>query len=110
MRWLLAVLYVVGLAACSTPATKVKMLRLGMAPDEVKKSMGEPFAVRASKVFADGQTTEVWEYLPGFSLNPKTYWVFFENGKVVQWGEPGDFSGKSAGDSVEPYKPSRDNQ
>jgi hypothetical protein len=108
VRWLLVLMCMAGLAACSTPAGKVKKLRLGMAPDEVRKAMGEPFAVRASKVFADGQTTEVWEYLPGFSLNPKDYWVFFENGKVVQWGEPGDFSGKSSGSSVEPYKPTRE--
>lgn len=35
------------------------------------------------------------EYLPpAFTWTPKTYWVYFKNGKVVQWGEPGDFTGK----------------
>ena len=109
LRWFVIVLGVVIVAACSTPVSKVKNLRLGMAPDDVKKAMGEPFSLRASKVFADGQTTEIWEYISGMSLNPKDFWVFFENGKVVQWGEPGDFTGKPAGRaSVEPYKPTRD--
>ena len=31
---------------------------------------------------------------PAFTWTPKTYWVYFKNGKVVQWGEPGDFTGK----------------
>lgn len=97
------------LAACGTPAQKVKKIRLGMTPDDVRKQMGEPFTVRAAKVYADGQTTEVWEYLSGFSLTPKNYWIFFENQKVVQWGEPGDFMGKTPlNASVEPYVPTRD--
>jgi hypothetical protein len=100
---------VLGLAACATPAKKIKNLRLGMTPDEVRKQMGDPFTVRAAKVFADGQTTEVWEYLSGITLTPKDYWVIYENGKVVQWGEPGDFMGKVPMQaSVEPYKPTRD--
>jgi hypothetical protein len=35
-------------------------------------------------------------------LYPKTYWVFFENGKVVQWGEPGDFSGQQISGTAVP--------
>lgn len=111
IRWFVIVVCVAGLAACSSPKGRVKNLRLGMSPDEVKKAMGEATTIRASKVFADGQTTEVWEYLSGLSLNPKDFWVFFENGKVVQWGQPGDFTGKPAGNaSVEPYKPTREDR
>lgn len=112
MRFLKVVVILVcifGLGACATPAKKIKNIRLGMTPDDVKKHMGEPYTVRAAKVFSDGQTTEVWEYLSGFSLTPKDYWIFFENGKVVQWGEPGDFAGQtSMNASVAPYKPNRD--
>lgn len=77
-----------------------------MTPDEVINEMGKPFTIRAAKVFDDGQTTEVWEYQPRFmELNPKTFWIYFENQKVVQWGEPGDFSGKSGRNvPVEEYK------
>ena len=109
IRSLFILLCAVAISACSTPAKKVKHIRLGMTPDEVRKQMGEPYTVRAAKVFADGQTTEVWEYLSGFTLLPKDYWICFENGKVVQWGEPGDFTGKTASNaSVEPYRPTRE--
>ena len=109
IRLVVVSLCVVGLAGCGTAAAKVKKLRLGMTPDEVRKQMGEPFTVRAAKVFADGQTTEVWEYISGISWTPKDYWIFFENQKVVQWGEPGDFMGKTPiNASVEPYVPTRE--
>ena len=72
--------------------------------------MGPPYTIRASKKYENGETSAVWEYIaPVFSAAAfsdkydKTYWVIFENGKVVQWGEPGDFSGSeksSEGDNV----------
>lgn len=90
------------MSACSLPSGKVKNLRLGMVPEEVLKVMGEPFTVRAAKVYEEEQWQEAWEYIPPvFSVAglaeryDKTYWLVFENGKLVQWGEPGDFSGKS---------------
>lgn len=88
------------LVGCTTPSTKIVGMSLGMSPDEVREVMGSPFAVRAAKVYEGGMTAEVWEYVPpvfsraAFSDKyDKTYWVFFEAGRVVQWGEPGDFSG-----------------
>lgn len=87
------------LAGCATPAKHIKDVRLGMTPDEVRDVMGEPYTIRASKLYESGEWTEVWEYLPpALTFNPKTFWIHFENGKVVQWGEPGDFTGKSGGD------------
>ena len=44
--------------------------------------------------------------LPVFTWEPKVYWIYFENGKVVQWGEPGDFSG-SAASAVKEYNPNK---
>jgi len=91
---------------CSSPAKKVKNLSLGMTPDEVRNEMGEPYTIRAAKVFENGQSTEIWEYTPSFAVNPKTVWIYFENKKVVQWGQPGDFAGKSGVSvPVEEYKP-----
>jgi hypothetical protein len=78
---------------CNTLSKKIKKLELGMTPDQVREQAGSPYAIRAAKVYDDGRTEEVWEYLSRYALYPKDYWVFFENGKVVQWGEPGDFSG-----------------
>ncbi len=87
------------LAGCVTPSQRIAGLRLGMSPEDVYNVMGTPFAVRAAKTYEDGTTSEVWEYVPpvfsraAFSDKyDKTYWVYFVNDKVVQWGEPGDFT------------------
>lgn len=100
-----ALLALIVAAGCASPYRKTPKLQLGMTPDDVRDVMGKPTTIRAAKVYEDGQTTEVWEYLAGVSINPKNYWIHFENGKVVQWGEPGDFAGKSGqAVPVEEYK------
>ena len=87
------------LMGCATPDRYISDVRLGMNYDEVKDAMGRPFAVRAAKMFEGEEWTDVWEYrAPIWSLAALTdkydrlYWIIFENGKVVQWGEPGDFA------------------
>lgn len=103
---LLAVVAAVTLTSCSSTSEKIKKLSLGMTPKQVQDNVGEPTTVRAAKVYEDGKVMEVWEYLPKFSLTPRSYWVFFENGKVVQWGVPGDFAGKSGTSvPVDEYSP-----
>ena len=90
-----AVAMVVGLVGCASPARKIKDVRLGMTPDEVLDVMGKPTTIRAAKVYEDGQTQQIWEYIQRFALEPRDFWIFLENDKVVQWGYPGDFAGKS---------------
>jgi len=106
-NYLMIVLVVLTVSGCSSPSKKIKGMQLGMTPDEVREEMGEPKTIRASKVFDDGQVTEVWEYPPRFlEFNPRTFWIYFENRKVVQWGQPGDFAGKSGLNvPVDEYKP-----
>lgn len=83
-------------AGCASPAKRVKLLKLGMSPDEVREQMGDPYTVRAAKIYENGEWTQIWEYqAPPFSVNPKNFWMYFENGKLVQWGEPGDFTGSA---------------
>ena len=97
-------------SGCKTiPSAHIGELALGMEPAQVKDIMGPPFTVRASKQYENGESMEVWEYIaPYFSLAAwddkydKTYWIVFENGKVVQWGEPGDFSGLSTAGTAVP--------
>lgn len=95
--WVALLSFVV--AGCLTPSQRIARLRLGMSPQEVYEVMGPPFAVRAAKTYDDGTTALVWEYVPpifsraAFSDKyDKTYWIYFLNDKVVQWGEPGDFT------------------
>ena len=102
LLFLLAVVTGFGLVGCATPRQGVSQLKLGMSADQVVDKMGEPFAIRAAKAYENNEWAEVWEYIPSmFSVYPKGYWVYFENGKVVQWGEPGDFSG--GGQAVSEY-------
>ena len=95
------------LSACANWNVDVGRLQLGMEPEAVREAIGKPFQIRASKIYAGEEYSEVWEYLPpAFTWTPKTYWVYFENGKVVQWGEPGDFSGATAA-AVKEYNPNK---
>ena len=67
-----------------------------MSQDETKNIMGDPSSIRAAKLYTDSGQTMVWEYLPPQAgLYAKTYWLYFDNGRLVQWGEPGDFQSKS---------------
>lgn len=88
-------LVVIAAAGCSSPAKKIKDVRLGMTPEEVLDVMDKPTTIRAAKVYEDGQTQQIWEYRQTFALEPRDFWIFLENDKVVQWGFPGDFAGKS---------------
>jgi hypothetical protein len=94
------------LTGCSS--VNVGRLQLGMEPEAVQEAIGKPYTIRAAKVYpGNDEWAEVWEYLPPiFTLNPKTYWIYFENGKVVQWGEPGDFSGGTVS-AVKEYNPNK---
>lgn len=103
---LLALLAVLLLSGCASWNTHVGRLQLGMEPAQVRDAIGEPFTIRAAKLYSNDEWAEIWEYLPpAFTWNPKTYWVYFENGKVVQWGEPGDFTGSSS--TISDYTPSK---
>lgn len=95
------------MSGCASWNVDISRLQLGMEPEQVQEAIGKPFAIRAAKLYNDEEWSEVWEYLPpAFTWEPKTYWVYFENGKVVMWGEPGDFSGSSAS-AVKEYNPNK---
>lgn len=95
--WMAGVALALVLSACASWNVDISQLQLGMEPEQVQDAIGRPFAIRAAKIYSGEEWSEVWEYLPPvFTWEPKTYWIYFENGKVVQWGEPGDFSGSTA--------------
>ena len=92
VSWVALILAVL-MVGCTSVAKKTLGLQLGMTPDEVRDELGDPYTIRAAKVFENEEWTEVWEYLPPIiTVYPKTLWVVFENGLLVQWGEPGDFT------------------
>lgn len=109
----MALWLIVGLGCATPPSRRVSDLRLGMTPEEVLDRMGRPYAIRTAKLYRDGTFQEVWEYIPSiFSVAlfadryDKTFWVYFDNGRLVQWGEPGDFTGSPAR-AVPEYVPDR---
>jgi hypothetical protein len=110
MRIVSGILTGLVLAAVLTGCSSVNVgkLQLGMEPEAVQEAIGKPYTIRAAKVYpGNDEWAEIWEYLPPvFTLNPKTYWIYFENGKVVQWGEPGDFSGGKV-TAVKEYNPNK---
>jgi hypothetical protein len=87
-----------GLSACASWNVDVSRLQLGMEPEAVREAIGKPFSPSARP-----RCTRAKSFPKSGNIcrrpsrgRPKTYWVYFENGKVVQWGEPGDFSGSPA--------------
>ena len=116
---LLATLVGLG-CATSLKTEKLRSISLGMPKGEVVKNLGEPTAVRGSIKNKFNQNVEVWEYelvapkhtsageeFGNFALavisigtlanqvykdNVKTYWLYFYDNKLAQWGEAGDWS------------------
>jgi hypothetical protein len=67
-----------------------------MTKDEVLSTMGKPTAIRSPITNKYGQAIEVWEYTLykkwiGPYSGAKYYWLYFCNGKLVQWEEAGDW-------------------
>jgi len=75
---------------------KFHMLTIGDDKQQVINKIGEPVNVIGSKKFEKG-IVEVWSYEKwraqmGFDTKEEEYWVYFLNGKLEQWGRPGDWS------------------
>lgn len=89
---LLPIVLLTLLTGCRHPMTHLRNINLGMTPADVEAEMGKPYAVRSAKLMEGEETTMVWEYWPPyFSNNTSKVHVIFENGRVVQWGVPGDY-------------------
>ncbi|MCI0690383.1 hypothetical protein L0337_00080 [candidate division KSB1 bacterium] len=72
-------------------------LNLEMRKSEVISAIGKPTAVRGALTNKYSQVIEVWEYAmyktddDAQSGRPTLYWLYFYDGKLVQWGEAGDW-------------------
>lgn len=119
---LIAVLSLVLLAGCksdSVPSQRLETISLGMTRQEVVTRLGSPRVVRGSVQNKFGQVIEVFEYrftMPvddgsGMKVSKRVftvatvglgalvldgesreYWLYFHDGKLVQWGEAGDWN------------------
>jgi hypothetical protein len=97
MKKTILIFFLVLLLGCATTG-KLMNLELGMTKKQTATKVGKPDAVRGSVVNKYGQTIEVWEYMlyktssDAFYDISTSYWLFFCDGKLVQWGQAGDWS------------------
>jgi hypothetical protein len=89
------ILILILLVGCATTG-KLLRINLQMNKDEVLSTMGKPTAVRGSMTNKYGQVIEVWEYALykkwiGRAGGRTYYRLYFYEGKLVQWGEAGDW-------------------
>ena len=104
---ILAVFLLVSLSGCSFmlqdfanygknyEKVPLHMLTLGDNKDVVVGKLGNPVNVIGSKKFEKG-VIEVWSYEKwhasiGPDYKEEEYWLYFLDGKLEQWGRPGDW-------------------
>jgi len=120
--FLLAMIIIV--SGCITTSTrKLKEISLDLTKDEVVRRLGEPTVVRGAIRNKYNQSVEVWEYRLSKSQAGKfwgnlgvsvltfgifapaayeysqrditNYWLYFYDGKLVQWGQAGDWKAEA---------------
>lgn len=69
---------------------------IGMTEQQVREILGEPADVIGSHVYEDNRIIRVLQYLEaelGFAVDRlnKNYYLYFLDGRLVQWGRPGDW-------------------
>ena len=90
---LVAIMTFITASGCATK-TELRKLSIGMDKNDVANILGEPRSTRAS--IRTSSTIEIWDYtfaktVLGFPPVRDTYWLFFKDSKLVQWGEENDW-------------------
>lgn len=112
---LLLAFFMVG---CATDSSNLSEVSLGMTKQEVRERLGSPTVARGALTNKYGQTVEVLEYklaMPtdetvgtvvgksamtvitlgigavAFQGERRDFWLYFHDGKLVQWGQAGDW-------------------
>jgi hypothetical protein len=81
----------VALSSCVpyTPEKQLSNISLQMSPKKVESIMGATGHKGGSMIDKKGRAIEAWEYTVGRGL--RTYYFYFCDGKLYQWGEPEDW-------------------
>ena len=112
---LMLTIFMVG---CATDSSNLSEVSLGMTKQEVRERLGSPTVARGALTNKYGQTVEVLEYklaMPtdetvgsvvgksamtvitlgvgavAFRGERRDFWLYFHDGKLVQWGQAGDW-------------------
>ncbi len=78
------------IAGCGGFSTKMNRLSVNMSKDEVRALFGSNFTAKASKVDANGNVLDLWEFYD--EKTKATYQIFFLNDKISQWGKREDLN------------------
>ena len=77
-------------------APDFEKISLGMTKEDVRKAIGPANLVRGAIYAKDGAQVEVWEYMEAIGGGKKRqYWLYFADGKLMKWGEAGDWRRES---------------
>lgn len=72
------------------------LLTIGDEKQNVISKIGDPVNVIGSKKYEKGAVEvlsyEKWYARMGYDTKEEEYWLYFLNGKLEQWGRPGDWS------------------
>jgi hypothetical protein len=115
---LLCILLALSMVGCATDSSSLSEVSLGMTKQEVRDRLGSPTVARGALSNKYGQTVEVVEYklaMPTdetvgsvvgksaltvltlgmgavmFKGERRDFWLYFHDGKLVQWGQAGDW-------------------
>ncbi|MGB1214615.1 MAG: hypothetical protein ACPG4X_14720 [Pikeienuella sp.] len=96
MKIILVFVLIAVSVGCTQHASRLSRISIGDTQQDIRRTMGEPNAVRGSMINHKNQRIEVWEYtLDTTPLTEfrslKDYWLYFANGRLYKWGEPGDW-------------------
>lgn len=90
----LAIALLLLLPSCMHQINKnnLSKISLGMSKTQVASCLGKPYVSRGAHVQSDGTLWEVWEYIVFQPWQGAvTYFLYFSDHKLVQYGQPGDF-------------------
>jgi hypothetical protein len=106
------------MVGCATDSSNLSEVSLGMTKQEVRQRLGSPTVARGALTNKYGQTVEILEYklaMPSdetvgsvvgksamtvitlgvgavaFRGERRDFWLYFHDGKLVQWGQAGDW-------------------
>lgn len=70
-------------------------ISIGMTKETIIEQISKPDIIRGSMINNSNQIVEVWEYKVEAErflfYFPESYWLYFHDNKLIQWGKSGDW-------------------
>lgn len=72
---------------------KLSKISIGMTKEQVISCLGEPYLNRGAYKQRNGTLWECFEYQVQVFEHIRTFFLYFDHGKLTQYCQPGDFKG-----------------